>query len=71
MTGLASGPRRWALLIGADYYITGNARRDSSGIIAHYSSLGGCVNDVALLECFLKAELGLLDEYIIKLMSTA
>jgi len=51
--------------------MTGNARTDSSGRTAHYASLGGCVNDVALVECFLKTELGVLDEHIIKLTSTA
>ncbi|GAB1317150.1 hypothetical protein MFIFM68171_07360 [Madurella fahalii] len=51
--------------------MTGNARTDNSGHTAHYASLGGCVNDVALVECFLKTELGILDEHIIKLTSTA
>jgi len=63
--------QRWALLIGAGYYMSGDARKDSSGRVAQYASLGGCVNDVALIECFLKTELGLADEHIIKLTSTA
>lgn len=71
MAGPSACAQRWALLIGVGYYITGDARRESSGRIAHYNSLGGCVNDVALVECFLKTELRLLDEHMIKLTSTA
>ncbi len=48
----------------------GSARRDGSGHIVHYPSLGGCVNDVALVECFLKDEVGVPGDHIIKLTSS-
>ncbi len=51
-------PTVWALLIGADLYMRGNAnaRKDASGRAVHYHRLRGCVNDVDLVECFLKAD---------------
>ncbi len=62
--------RRWALLIGADFYFTGCARTGESGQVVHYPSLGGCVNDIELVEVFLKDDVGLSDDDIIKLTCT-
>jgi hypothetical protein len=69
MPGLSTN--RWALLIGVGFYMTGNARKDSSGCVIHYPSLGGCVNDVALLECFLEDEVRVPAAHIFKLTSSA
>lgn len=50
--------------------MNGNARQDASGRVVHYPNLGGCVNDVALLECFLKDDVGVLGDHISKLTSS-
>lgn len=71
MADSSSSSNRWALLVGVNFYMTGNARKDDSGRVVHYHSLGGCVNDVALLECFLKDEMGVPDNHIFKLTSSA
>jgi hypothetical protein len=70
MGGSFASVQKWALLIGVDFYMTGNARKDKFGSVIHYPSLRGCVNDIALIECFLKDEIGLTDEYIFKITST-
>jgi hypothetical protein len=67
MTAIPPKGRKWALLIGADFFMTGNARRDDLGNIVHYPNLGGCVNDIDLVECFLKEQVGVLGDHIIKL----
>ncbi|KAK3353718.1 caspase domain-containing protein [Lasiosphaeria hispida] len=61
---------RWALLIGANFYMTGDARTDAAGRVVHYHNLRGCVNDIALVECFLKEDVGLPAHHITKLTST-
>jgi hypothetical protein len=63
--------QKWALLIGADYYMKGVARLDESGFVIHYPSLGGCVNDVDLVDCFLRDEIGVPGDHIVKLTSSA
>jgi hypothetical protein len=49
--------------------MTGNARTDHAGRTIHYHNLGGCVNDSALVETFLK-EIGVPSDHVIKLKSS-
>jgi hypothetical protein len=51
---MTSPLERWAVLIGVNFYIRGDARRDARGAIIHYPCLNGCVNDVVLVSGFLK-----------------
>uniref|UniRef100_L2G533 TPR domain-containing protein n=2 Tax=Colletotrichum fructicola (strain Nara gc5) TaxID=1213859 RepID=L2G533_COLFN len=43
-------PRRFALLIGIDCYLAGDARRFSSGHCVSINNLEGCVNDVNIMK---------------------
>ncbi|KAF9765220.1 hypothetical protein IL306_002545, partial [Fusarium sp. DS 682] len=60
---IASKPKRWALLIGIDYYLPGNHRP------VLYSNLHGCVQDVLDLEEFLMERLQVPVSNIAKLVS--
>ncbi|KAK4198567.1 putative Metacaspase [Triangularia verruculosa] len=64
MSPTESGPQRWALLIGIDFYIPdGNGQRS-------YPNLRGCVNDIGLIASFLQAKMGMAPGNIVKLTST-
>ena len=55
----------YALLIGIDCYLPNKLPGG-----AYYKSLSGCVNDITLMEGFLKARMGLREECILKLTSS-
>lgn len=58
-------PNLWALLIGIDCYLP-NLLPDGT----YYRSLAGCVRDILRIEQFLRDELGLTDERLIRLTAT-
>lgn len=60
-----STPTIWALLIGIDCYLG----RTIAGL-PNYRSLGGCVNDIALMDDFLRTRLNVPEERIVKLTAS-
>lgn len=65
MTTQTTTPTLWALLIGVDCYMG----RTIPGL-PNYGSLSGCVNDIALLDEFLRTRLNVPGERIIKLTAS-
>ena len=65
MTTQTTTPTLWALLIGVDCYMG----RTISGL-PNYGSLSGCVNDIALMDEFLRTRLNVPGERIIKLTAS-
>ncbi|RYP31515.1 hypothetical protein DL768_011173 [Monosporascus sp. mg162] len=58
-------PKRFALLIGVDFYQRGESRQTQESQPISLQSLQGCVNDVRDMEGFLTARFGLNDPYIL------
>ncbi|KAF6842181.1 hypothetical protein CMUS01_03358 [Colletotrichum musicola] len=61
-------PRRFALLVGVDFYYQGKARLSPKGYILSLNDLQGCVNDVSTVKEFLRRDFGL--EYPLVLTSS-
>jgi hypothetical protein len=60
-----SAPQLYALLIGIDYYLPGRLPDGT-----RYASLQGCVRDINHVETFLRSQLGVSEECILKLTSS-
>lgn len=60
----------WAVLVGVNYYIPGDARSDENGEHLEYPSLHGPVQDVLLVEQYLLQSYRTQKSHIIKLVAT-
>jgi len=65
--GDPSKPKRWAILIGVDFYSRGNARQDPD---VDYQNLKGCVRDIIAFEDYLLNFMSMEKSCIIKLTAT-
>ncbi|KAK1979858.1 caspase domain-containing protein [Colletotrichum cereale] len=63
-------PRRFALLVGVDFYYQGDFRRSKDGHPLRLQNLQGCVNDVNTVGEFLRRDFGL-DRPVVLTSSTA
>lgn len=64
------GKEKWAVLVGVNFYMPGDARLDEGGDILRYPSLRGCVRDITQVEQYFLQALGVKESRILKLTAT-